>query len=72
MTPTGVNHQAAQLLETLNFSPNGPTLYMGHSLLADAVLHLTFASLPLEAQARGERPWNPVDLARHFAGEVKA
>ena len=62
------SQQAAQLLTDLNFGPSGPTLYMGHRLLTDAALHLLFPSLPVEAQAQGEKPWNTEDLDRHFGG----
>ena len=62
-----VDHHTAQFLENLNYSDQGPTLYMGHRLLMDAALHLTFVALPPEAQARGERPWNAVDLDAFFA-----
>ena len=71
MTPVGVNHQAAQFLKDLNYSDRGPTLYMGYRLLMDASLHLIFASLPPEAQAQGEKPWNAVDLDRHFGEDPK-
>ena len=71
MTPDGVNHQAAQFLTDLNFGPDGPTLYLGHRLLMDASLHLLFPSLPPEARAQGEKPWNAVDLDRHFGEDSK-
>ena len=61
------SQQAAQFLTDFNYSPDGPTLYMGHRLLMDAALHLLFPSLPPEAQAQGEKPWNAEDLDRHFS-----